>query len=421
MLRSFGTATAFAVVLMSGLIAAPALAGPTPEKVLRRMDANGDGQVSRGEWLNPPPAFKRIDSNNDGVLTYEELRARFGGGSGFAQKRRAEPIKWIDVHVHPNGGRGPINDFPGAVQAAVDVMDANHISHMVLMPQPQVPAKYPPAPIERWIEEARKYPEHFVVMGGGGSLNPMMHVEGHGGHADEGLKRRFADRAEAIMELGAVGFGEVAILHLSLVPGHSLEEIPGDHPLLLMLADITAQHDVVIDVHYDPVLEDMERPAYLPANNPPVLKRNIDAFERFLAHNRRAKISWAHAGSDQLGFWTAAFTREMLAKHPNLYMSLRMSMGRSGKNHPLTPRGIDPDWMRTFKEYPDRFFLGGDQFFVPDGVGGAATTFARMSDTKRQRSVTFLSYLPPDIARKIAYENAVRVYKIKNTTRLRGN
>jgi len=404
----FWRVAAIAAGLLPVFMATMAEAGPTPEKVMGRMDANDDGQIERSEWQNPLPAFKKIDKNGDGVLTYEELQAKFGGG----RKKDREPVKWIDVHVHPNGGRGPINDFPAAVQAAADVMDAHHISHMVLMPQPQVPALHPPAPIERWIEEARKYPDRFVVMGGGGSLNQMIHVEGHDGHASEDLKKRFAARAEAIIELGAVGFGELSVLHLSLVQGHSFEDVPADHPLFLMLADITAKHDVVIDVHYDPVLKDMERPPYLSDVNPPVLKRNIDGFERFLAHNRNAKISWAHAGSDNLGFWTAGFTGQMLAKHPNLYMSLRMSVGRSKKNHPLTDNGIASDWMQTFKKYPDRFFLGGDQFFVPPEVGGAAAQFAKHAKNIRNRSNLFLSHLPPKLARAIGYENAMRVYKI---------
>ena len=173
-------------------------------------------------------------------------------------------------------------------------------------------------------------------MGGGGSLNAMIHDESPDGHPSEQLKRRFAKRAEAILKLGAVGFGELAVLHLSVVPGQEFLNVPADHPLLLMLADIAAKHDVVIDVHFDLVREDIRRPDYLSDENPAVLKRNLDSFERLLEHNRDAKICWAHAGSDRLSFWTAAFTREMLARHPNLYMSLRLIPSKSGVNNLLT-------------------------------------------------------------------------------------
>ncbi|MBC8339778.1 MAG: amidohydrolase family protein [Rhodospirillales bacterium] len=397
------------MALAVGFVPAPAAAQkPTPEKILSSMDDDGDGRVSREEWLKPPPAFKRIDTNNDGFLTYKEMAARFGGGA-----KKNGSVKWIDVHVHPNGGRGIIHNFPVAVKMALDVMDDNNISHMVLMPTPQIPDKLPTYPLERFIEEARKFPDRFVVMGGGGTLNPMIHDESPDGHPGKDLKERFAERAEAIMEMGAVGFGELSLLHLSLVPGHAFEDVPGDHPLFLLLADITAKHDVVIDVHFDPVVEDIERPDWLSRDNPSEFKRNLDGFERFLEHNRNAKISWAHAGSDQIGHWTTDLTRRMLKKHPNLYMSLRMTRGRSKKNHPLTPQGIDPEWMSVFQEFPDRFFLGGDQMFSPPGSAGPAAEFAEFAVKIRRRSNWFLSYLPPKLARMIGYENAMRVYKIK--------
>lgn len=430
MSRSVAVSLAAAVLAAAAFAAAPARAdGPSADKILKRMDADGDGKVSRSEWLNPPPAFKNFDSDGDGFITRAELDARFGGGPGAGPKGEANagagpgaarpPIDWIDVHVHPTGMRTGASEYPQAVRSALEAMDESHISHMVLMPQPMVTSRMPngkaapPAPIELWIEEARKYPDRFVVMGGGGSLNGMIHEEGHDGHPSETLKERFADRAEAIMKLGAVGFGELSVLHLSLIPGHAFEDVPGDHPLLLMLADITAKHDVVIDVHFDLVLEDTPRPGYLSPDNPAVFKRNIDGFERFLAHNRGAKISWAHAGSDMFGFWTAAFSREMLAKHPNLYMSLRMGMGRSKKNHPLLGNQIDPDWLKTFQDFPDRFFLGGDQFFIAPGTQGPTAQFAKNADAIRRRSQLFLSLLPEDLALKIGRENAMRVYKIK--------
>jgi hypothetical protein len=54
---------------------AEADAGSTPEEVLKKLDANGDGKVSREEWTGPPQAFDRIDSNSDGAITKEEIPA----------------------------------------------------------------------------------------------------------------------------------------------------------------------------------------------------------------------------------------------------------------------------------------------------------------------------------------------------------
>jgi len=68
-------------------------------------------------------------------------------------------------------------------------------------------------------------------------------------------------------------------MRLSMVPGQEFMDVPADHPSLLMLSDVAARHDVMIDVHFDLVVEDIPRPDYLSGDNPPVLKRNLDAFE----------------------------------------------------------------------------------------------------------------------------------------------
>lgn len=42
---------------------------------LKRLDANQDGQIARGEWTGNPEAFSKLDANNDGVITKEEMKA----------------------------------------------------------------------------------------------------------------------------------------------------------------------------------------------------------------------------------------------------------------------------------------------------------------------------------------------------------
>jgi Ca2+-binding EF-hand superfamily protein len=44
----------------------------------RRMDANGDGQVSRNEWRGNTQSFRNFDVNNDGVLSGDEVSATRG-------------------------------------------------------------------------------------------------------------------------------------------------------------------------------------------------------------------------------------------------------------------------------------------------------------------------------------------------------
>jgi hypothetical protein len=42
----------------------------------KRLDKDGNGSISREEWPRNPEAFDRLDTNKDGLLTREELTAR---------------------------------------------------------------------------------------------------------------------------------------------------------------------------------------------------------------------------------------------------------------------------------------------------------------------------------------------------------
>jgi Ca2+-binding EF-hand superfamily protein len=42
------------------------------------MDKNNDSQISREEWKGPAELFNRLDSNNDGVITSDEIKAHRG-------------------------------------------------------------------------------------------------------------------------------------------------------------------------------------------------------------------------------------------------------------------------------------------------------------------------------------------------------
>lgn len=233
-------------------------------------------------------------------------------------------IPWIDVHVHLLSRTGPQNDFAGAARAAVDAMDSGQVKSVV-MPMPQVSGGRPPFDWRDFAEALKQFPGRFAFLGGGGALNPIIMDNAGRTTIDDKTKEEFTRIAEEIIAAGASGFGEIAAHHLSAMSTHPYESVAANHPLLLLLADIAARHDAVIDLHFDVVLEETgPPPQFRSPLNPTTLKPNLAECERLLAHNRAAKIVWAHAGSDPLGNLTPALSRELLARHPNLYMSLRM-------------------------------------------------------------------------------------------------
>lgn len=331
-----------------------------------------------------------------------------------AQERDPSLMTWTDVHVHLSRTRSRRMDLTGPLSAAVKAAEADGIRKIVIMPPPFAgEGQY--YDVENFAQDLAPFKDRVAFLGGGGSLNSILHDAADESKMTDSVRTKFADTAEAILRSGASGFGEIALLHLSRSNAHPFENVRADHPLLILLSDIAARHESLIDIHMDLVETERALPEGLSSPpNPARLQPNLEAFEKLLAHNRAAKFVWAHAGSDSLGQWTPELTRKLLVKHSNLYMSLRMWPMGARRNHPLNDDGkIRPSWRSIFTEFPDRFVLGSDQFFTSNS--GVRTGFghghSKRSSEARQRSDELLKQLPPEVARKIAWENAARIYK----------
>ncbi|MDI1365100.1 MAG: EF-hand domain-containing protein [bacterium] len=51
---------------------------PSPEKIIQAWDKNADGVVDKAEWIaagRPEARFALVDTNSDGKVTVEELKA----------------------------------------------------------------------------------------------------------------------------------------------------------------------------------------------------------------------------------------------------------------------------------------------------------------------------------------------------------
>lgn len=335
-----------------------------------------------------------------------------GEGQGNREPEVAPPkpaVSWTDVHCHINGlvrgPHGPQNQWAEAVAAAVLRMDQSNIAVAVIMPPPFLPENRASYDLAELLSATAKYPGRFRVMAGGGSLNPLISDAVKSGETTEAAKLAFRKTALGLLDKGAVGFGEFAVLHFCLGPNHNCQVVPPDHPLLLLLADIAAERDVPIDIHMDIVSKAMPLPEHLRVPpNPERLQPNLEAFERLLAHNRKARIIWSHAGWDNTGDRTLERMARLLADHPNLYMSIKLSpMDSMAAGMPVERgKGIRAEWLAFLQKHGDRILMGCDQFFVPQGG-------QRIGPESLEPTVRFFSELPVELQKKVGVETPAAV------------
>jgi hypothetical protein len=106
----------------------------------------------------------------------------------------------------------------------------------------------------------------------------------------------------------------------------------------------------------------------------------------------RLRVIWAHAGMSSGPQAVGA----LLDRYPNLWVDLAI------RNSDVAPGGtLDPGWRAVFLRHPDRFLAGTDTWMTSrwEALPGSVTEVR-----------TYLSQLPRDVAEKIAFKNAERLF-----------
>ena len=304
---------------------------------------------------------------------------------------------FVDVHAHLDPA-----DPRRSIEAALKAMPTENVVKIIFMPPPFTlddAARYDADII---LAAAKGHEDKLIVLGGGGTLNAMIQESVSSGDTGGEIRRRFKQQAEELLRAGVAGFGEMTAEHFQGATPY--QSASPDHPLFLLLADIAAEHGVPIDLHMEAVPKSVPLPAGITSPpNPPQLRSNIAAFERLLAHNRHARIIWAHAGWDNTGYRTPELCRRLLAAHPNLDMDVKIDPANPGKNSPLVDDAsgpIDPEWLQLFQDFPDRFVIGTDQHYPEPQPG----------PQRWQAVVLFFNQLPAELRQKVGMENAARLY-----------
>lgn len=220
------------------------------------------------------------------------------------------------------------------------------------------------------LEQASKMdPDHIV---------PFFHV-GIAFVGQEGsTNKEVIPGIQQALESGtAKGIGELVMRHRRHPESLTDDSTPADNSLLLEVYDLAAKYDVPVIMHLEHAYS--------------------EELERALAHNREAKIIWAHYGDA-----SPQFVRAMVARNPNLYADLSAINPIPGFRHPelapADPEGnLRPGWKDLFLDFSDRFVFGID-------MGVREARYQNSPDVvKYYRKV--LGQLPAPVAKKIAHDN----------------
>lgn len=130
---------------------------------------------------------------------------------------------------------------------------------------------------------------------------------------------------------------------------------------------------------------------------------SVAQFESLLGTDRRGRVILLHCGVQA----KASLIRSLFEKYPNLFCELAIRYPPARKPQSIYGKifdmgGIEQDWQTLIEDYPDRFMVGTD--ITKDDKYDKAIEVVRMG---------LLAHLTPNTARKVAYENAQRLFNLK--------
>ncbi len=125
-----------------------------------------------------------------------------------------------------------------------------------------------------------------------------------------------------------------------------------------------------------------------------------DSVDLLMAHAPRAKLIWAHTG---ISGPSVDRVRELLRRHPGLLGELSYRPGLIAADGRLSA-----EWKALLSEFPERFLIGSDTW-----VNARWEAYESLMHEARQ----WLGDLPPDVARRIAWDNGAALFGLPRTLR----
>lgn len=204
--------------------------------------------------------------------------------------------------------------------------------------------------------------------------------------ADSPMFRSLLNEGESEFKAGRLkGFGELFVNTLRSNPSPKLRrKIRADAPTVRALYLLAGKYGGFLQIHME-----MDRDS-------------LEQLGTLLSIEPKTDVIMSHGGVTA----DAQLMRELMTRHSNIYWELSQKappVWRPGKIHKMIfdESGVAPDWLKLIEDFPDRFMIGTDAY---------CCDYSQMIATYRKG---LLPRLSPPTLRKVAYENAQRVMKLK--------
>lgn len=327
-------------------------------------------------------------------------------------------MEYVDTHSHI----APDVDLV----EVIETINANGVSHIGIMPRGG-------AKESQVIDFYERYPNRVIPFYGGSSIQTLL-CQGSNisinreeiiffrGYRKDWWEKNLEQSIEQIeKELKGApyrGIGELRLRHYGNGPkvpekAHDYN-FPADSPFMLRLVDLAARLGLPVAIH----MEAESKGEYIEFVGKSADEGTIPPFERLLDHNKDALIIWCH-----LGRATPEVVKRMLDKHPNLYVDISDVQPRSDnargvsaaslavfweytlKNSIIDENGrLGENWKNVFMSYPERIMISCDAM--------SSKNYGRMYSALMNELKNVLSQLTPEAAQMIAYQNAMKIFRI---------
>jgi Tat protein secretion system quality control protein TatD with DNase activity len=256
-----------------------------------------------------------------------------------------------------------------------------------------------PTTDERVLEIAARHPNKLFVLAG---MQRPDFTYMNWNKPDSNSQTILKEIDKKLEEKKVYGIGEVLVRHWAYanegrIGQHAEIDKRFDTVFIRQIAAIAIKHQVPVVIHME---------GY------PELVKELDTV---LKEQSNLRLVWAH-GCGRSG---PEIIRSLLVSHPNLYCDLSNMTNTGGYGsgwpraenftHQFEAKGIFHEpYKKLILDFPDRFFVGMDVAHQSRWTMENGNTFERRVNRTRE----LLGTLPEPVAKKLAYENVIAVFKL---------